>query len=372
MPWANEPVLIFPAAILAFAIPSFLAAWGWRWLALRRGWIDQPDPRRLHVEPTPRGGGIGILLALVLALLLSIVLLPDSLTPYPLILVGLLLTAGGGLLDDLRPLSAVPKLLLQAAGTLPLAWALPLDADMFGFAAGLALSWGLAMGLVNAWNFMDGSNGLVASQGLIVGGAAVAIAVLAPAVSVQPGLVGQPLLLFGLALAGGCLGFLPLNAPRARVFLGDVGSHAIGYAVAVLALFTASADMDLHGVLAEVPNLVLGEIPIPDVLLWLPGSAVVIDTSLTLAGRILRGERFWLGHREHLYQRAIAAGNSHMAVAGAYAAWSLAASVLALALIHQSVVVATSATATVYTAGILLYVWAGRRWPLPDRTEGVG
>jgi UDP-N-acetylmuramyl pentapeptide phosphotransferase/UDP-N-acetylglucosamine-1-phosphate transferase len=355
--------------VVLFALPALVGAWAWRGLALRMGWVDQPDARRLHVQPTPRGGGIGVLLALAMAI-------PPLLgtgSPYGAILLGLLLTAGGGLLDDLRPLRAVPKLLLQAAGTLPLAWAVPLDVDVFGFVVGFILSWGLAMALVNAWNFMDGSDGLVASQGLLVGAAAVAIGLLAPAVSASPGLSGQPLLVLGSALAGGCLGFLPMNVPRARVFLGDVGSHAIGYAVAALALLAASADMDLQGVVAEVPHLGVGDVRIADALLWLPGSAVVIDTSLTLVGRMLRGERFWLGHREHLYQRAIAAGASHLRVAAAYAGWTLAASALALALLDQPATVAATAAAAVYAAGILIYLRVGRRWPRPERrTESEG
>lgn len=350
--------------VLLFALPSFMAAWLWRHAALRLGWLDQPDARRLHVVPTPRGGGIGVLLALAL----SIPPLLGLGAPWGAVLAGLLLTAGGGLLDDLRPLSAVPKLLLQAVGTLPLALAIPLDPDVVGTVPGVLLAWALAMALVNAWNFMDGSDGLVASQGLIVGLAAIAIAWTAPAVAVDAGLRGQPLMVLGAALAGGCLGFLPLNLPRARVFLGDVGSHAIGYVVAVLGLAAASADLDLAGVVGLVPNLVLGDVRIPDALLWLPVSAVVVDTALTLGRRVLRGERFWLGHREHLYQRAIAAGASHPAVAGAYAAWTAAASGLAVALADAAPAVALAATGAVYSAGILIYLRAGQRWPVPSRT----
>ena len=143
--------------------------------------------------------------------------------------------------------------------------------------------------------------------------------------------------------------------------------------VAATALLAASADADLAGVVVEVPDLALGSLPVADVLLWLPGSAVVIDTALTLAGRILRRQRFWLGHREHLYQRAIAAGWSHMAVAGAYAGWTLAASALALALVDASTRTAVAATIAVYAGGTLLHFVAGRRWPRPGQgTETVG
>jgi hypothetical protein len=95
----------------------------------------------------------------------------------------------------------------------------------------------------------------------------------------------------------------------------------------------------------------------------------VIDTGLTLAGRILRRQRFWLGHREHLYQRAIAAGWSHVGIATAYAAWTLAASALAVALVEAEPGTALAAAAGVYGTGILLYLLMGRRWPRPDSTS---
>lgn len=332
--------------VLLFAVPAFVAAWAWRGLALRRGWIDQPDARRLHREPTPRGGGVAILLALTMAM--SSLL--DLHGMYGAILAGLLLTAGAGLVDDLRPLSAPVKLGLQIAGTLPLAWATlpPTGAD--GSLAGFAAAWVLALALVNAWNFVDGSNGLAGTQGALVGLAAIALAIVVPAPAVgAPRFGDMPLLVLGAALAGGCLGFLPMNLPRARVFLGDVGSHAIGYMVAALGLLALRQDR------------------IPGLLLWLPVSAVVLDTGLTLADRLRRGEKVWLGHREHLYQRAIAAGRSHGAVAAAYAAWTLAASLLALALVRQPSGAVLTAVFAVYAGGILLYVSAGRRWPLPAR-----
>lgn len=341
-------MLSFAAVLIVlFALPALVGAWVWRGLALRRGWIDQPDARRLHREPTPRGGGIGI----VLSLAMGMSALLDLHGAYGAILAGLLLTAGGGLLDDLRPLRALPKLLLQAAGTLPLAWATAAPTAPAGSPAGFVAAWALAMALVNAWNFMDGSNGLVAIQGALTGMAAIGIGILLPAADAaeQPLFGEVPLLVLGTALAGGCLGFLPLNLPRARVFLGDVGSHAIGYVVAALALLAFAR----HGV--------------PGALLWLPASAVVIDTSLTLLARLRRGEKFWLGHREHLYQRAIAAGATHTAVAVGYGAWTLAASLLALALIDEPASVTVPAAAAVYAAGILLYVWVGRRWPRPMR-----
>ncbi len=348
--------------VFLFALPALVAAWAWRGLALRLGWVDQPDGRRLHVEPTPRGGGIGIVLSVAMA----ITALLGTEGPRGLILAGLALTAGAGLIDDVRPLTPLPKLLMQIAGTLPLALALPAGADVVGPVAAVLISWAVALVLVNVWNFMDGSNGLVASQGLIVGVAAAALAVMMSSPGRPDGLSDQPLLVLGTALAGGCLGFLPMNAPRARVFLGDVGSYGIGYVVACLALLAAATPAP-HAEAAAPGTLQAGD-RLAASLILLPGSAVLIDSGLTLVRRVLRGERFWQGHREHLYQRAIAAGWTHMGIAGAYAGWTLAASGLMLALADAEAGLAAAATAAVYATGILIYLWAGRGWPRPDST----
>ena len=315
--------LAWPALLAVATAASFVAAAAWRALALRRHWLDQPDARRLHTVPTPRGGGIGI----ALVLLAMAPFLPQG----AWFAGGLGLVAGAGLVDDLRPLRALPKFLLQLAGTGLLAWAWPAWPQVLGPVAGAALAWFGALALVNLWNFMDGSNGLAASQG------ALAAAVLAALAG------GGPALALGVALAGACLGFLPLNLPRARLFLGDVGSHAIGYGLAALLLATIAQGVS--------PWLAV-----------IPLSAFVVDSTLTLLSRLRRRRAVWRAHREHLYQRAIAHGASHVAVCAAYAAWTLAVSALCLYLAPRPAFGAV-ALVVVSTVAVGLHTGFGRRWP---------
>lgn len=293
MPWSEAA----PAAVGALAVAA--VAWaGARWAIVHahaRGLLDLPDARRSHAVPTPRGGGIGIALGLFGALLLQAVRAPDAL-PWGLLAAGLALVALAGGWDDHRPLPAWPRLLVHAAAALLLAFAL----HRLGGGLLLAvLAAGLALGLVNAWNFMDGIDGLAASQALLCG---LAYALLAPAAAGAG----------GLALAAACAGFLPWNLPRARVFLGDVGSGSLGYAVALLIGLAALALPP-----AQWPWLLL------------PPLAMLADSGLTLADRIRRGERWWQPHVQHAYQ-CWSRRRGHLAVTLAYAGWTALAGAVML------------------------------------------
>ncbi|PRH83136.1 lipopolysaccharide biosynthesis protein [Arenimonas caeni] len=314
---------------LASMVASFVLAASWRVFALRRGHVDQPDARRLHVQPTPRGGGIGIALVLL------------ALAPWlgegaAAFAGGLVLCAGAGLVDDLRPLPPLAKLLLQAAGALCLASAWPLLPGLWGVGPGIALGALLVLAMVNLWNFMDGANGLAASQALV---AAPVLALLGP----TPAAV-----LLAAVLAAASLGFLPLNFPRARLFLGDVGSHALGYGLAALALLAAPAAGEGAW------------------LLLLPASAMLLDASLTLLSRLRRRQVLWQAHREHLYQRAVAAGWSHAGVCGLYLGWALAASLLALSTAGRPAPWPWLLTLLALVVGIILHLLLSRRWPRPQ------
>ena len=311
---------------------GFGLALAWRRWALRRGVLDAPDERRLHATPTPRGGGIGIALVLL------------AVSPWlgqggGWFAAGLVLCAGAGLVDDLRPLPPLAKGLLQAAGAACLAVAFPLLPGVWGEPLGHVLAWGVVLVLVNFWNFMDGSNGMAASQALF---AALGLAALVPA--------SGPVAWLAVALAAACLGFLPLNFPRARLFLGDVGSHALGYGIAALALMAT-------GAVGEAPWLVL-----------LPVSAIVLDAGLTLLSRARRRQVLWRAHREHLYQRAVAHGWSHAGICGLYAAWTLSALALAAWLLRQPPPWAAAGSGMVLGFGIIAYSLLGRAWPRPAAT----
>jgi UDP-N-acetylmuramyl pentapeptide phosphotransferase/UDP-N-acetylglucosamine-1-phosphate transferase len=324
--WSVSPWLFATLGLLA----SLALAGAWRVHAVRRQWLDLPGERRLHDVPVPRGGGVAIAVVLLAAT-------PGLGEGGALVALGLLVTTGVGLIDDVRPLPALPKLGLQAVGALPLALAWPLAPEALGMFAAIALAWAMVLVLVNFWNFIDGSNGMAAGQALLVGAAAMIITGAA-----------TPAGWLGLAMAAGCLGFLPFNVPVARLFLGDAGSFALGYGVAALLLMAQA----------------VGEAP-AWYLLLLP-SAVMADAGLTLLGRLRRREKVWLAHRQHLYQRAVLYGWSHSRIGLCYAAWTALAAVAAWASAGASTMIQCTVLALAGLLAVLVYAWAGRHFSPPQ------
>jgi UDP-N-acetylmuramyl pentapeptide phosphotransferase/UDP-N-acetylglucosamine-1-phosphate transferase len=318
------------AAAVAAVSAMFTAAW----IGVARRWQvqDLPGQRRLHSTPTPRGGGIAIALAWLPVLFACT---RSAGAPAGAAWFGWLVLAFAalGLADDLGArLGAAGKLLLQGLLAFGLVRALCVGASPSPWLLLGATFAGTA--LVNAWNFMDGSNGMVALQ----------TAVISVALGLWPG--QAPVVAYAsFALAAACLGFLPFNLPRARVFLGDVGSHVLGAAVFLLLGWSLQA-----GCLSWLQALLLC-------------TPFLLDCGLTLARRILRGRRFWQAHREHLFQYAVRKGHSHARVALAYA---LATALLALLAAQlpgnrpgQGAVLILCA---IWLAGAVLYVGLRRRW----------
>jgi UDP-GlcNAc:undecaprenyl-phosphate/decaprenyl-phosphate GlcNAc-1-phosphate transferase len=246
--------------------------------------LDVPGNRSSHSVPTPRGGGLPIAVGLVAAVLIA----PGAGGARPALAVTVVVFGLLGLLDDLRSLPVHSRLVLQTAGAAVVAWVLvsSLSLPPFFLAAAAAAVAVWLVGFVNAFNFMDGVNGISGAHALIGG---VAYACLAGWRRDGFGVAA------GLALAAGACAFLPWNAVRARVFLGDVGSYAIGGALAVLA-----ARLVLLGVPADA---VAG-----------PVALYLADVAWTLQRRIRRGERWLEAHRTHVYQRWCDAGWSHAEV----------------------------------------------------------
>jgi len=193
-----------------------------------------------------------------------------------------------GLVEDLRGMTAIRRLILQCAGSAGIAALLvaPLRLSLIALAAATVVTALWVMGFVNAFNFMDGVNGISASHALIAG---VAYACL--------GEWRQDsfLVATGLAVAAGSLAFLPWNAGRAHVFLGDVGSYALGAAIAVLAVGSVIRGLPLEAALG-------------------PLALYLTDTAWTLQRRIRSGDRWLEPHRTHTYQRWCDVGWSHQEV----------------------------------------------------------
>lgn len=333
MPWSDPPLLAVTGVIAAV-----LSALGTAWAlghARRHGLIDVPGDRRSHRLETPRGGGIGIVLVCLACLV--VMALHDGGNPrWWLVAAGLTMIAGIGWLDDHRSLAPWPRLVVHAIAALLLALSLH-----FGGAGSLACTAGfmLALGLVNTWNFMDGINGLAASQAMLCG-VAFALMPAFPAPSLA------------IALAGACLGFLPFNFPRARLFLGDVGSTSLGYLVATLVSMGFSV----------IPAL---DWP----LLLLPPLAMLVDSILTLLWRMHRRHRWWEAHTEHAFQRW-SRRRGQATVTLAYGLWTIIVIGVMLSLRGSSGSTGFFAFLSCVTATMIGWWWLHRQYA--SQTEGLG
>jgi UDP-N-acetylmuramyl pentapeptide phosphotransferase/UDP-N-acetylglucosamine-1-phosphate transferase len=326
------------AGAFAAAVASALATLAWIALAKRWQVQDAPGQRRLHAQPTPRGGGVGIGIGWSLATLLACAWLAAPTAPVFFLwpVCGAFMACG--LLDDFVSLPATGKLALQVLVAVAVLTPF-LPREVSGNWIALGAVWLGLLYFVNAWNFMDGSNGMIAIQSLV----------LALAVGTWPG--QEPgLALASLALAGACLGFLPLNFPRAKVFLGDAGSLLLGSALYLLLLASCR-----EGVMSPVQALLLATV-------------VLADTALTLSRRILKGKAFWRAHREHLFQYAVRRGHSHARVALAYGAASVLAWLLALSLRGpHSTIVTAAVPLLAWGIAIAIYLSLRRRWLMRNR-----
>lgn len=254
------------------ALHFFIAAagtWLARGYALRQQLMDAPGERRSHSVATPRGGGIAIVFSLLLATAWLGWLAPQDRLLLASFAGGLLLVAGVGWWDDHRPLSPWWRLLVHALAATLLAGA---TWTATGAWLPTVTAWLAVMALVNIWNFMDGIDGIATTQAALC-----ALAFLFVLHGPWAWLAG--------ALFAACLGFLPFNFPRARIFLGDVGSGALGFALAGLLTVAYSSAK-------------------PSWWLILPMLPFLVDAGFTLLSRILRGERWWTPHVGHVYQRA--------------------------------------------------------------------
>ena len=307
----------------------------------RHGVMDRPNERSSHVGAVPRGGGIavvGVLLATWLALWLWETC-QECGSLFWIALAGALGLAAVSWLDDVRGgFSVVARLIAQIAAVGAGIASLPGDGLVFqGTIPALAdhaLAAAAWLWFVNLFNFMDGIDGISGVEGASLGLGAFLLALLG-AVPAQLG----PL---ALALAGVSLAFLLWNWNPARIFLGDVGSVPLGYLAGWLLLALAAAGAWQAALLLPAYYLA--------------------DATLTLSRRLLRGRRIWQAHREHFYQRVVAAGWSHGRTAALIAGHNLLLVGLAVASQRSTAAAgAALATGALLVAALLWYLHAAAR-----------
>lgn len=294
------------SAIVVSAAVSFLLTAGFVKLARSKGVYARPGVRQSHSGMTPTGAGLGIVLAL--CLMTWVISLTAWLDPSwsRWIMPGALLLSVIGWQDDRRPVSPMLRFVVQLAvsfGLLALLRATGLEWSWLSLlVGGIMLAW-----TMNMYNFMDGSDGMAGFEG-VFGGTVISVYAL---ISGQEGLA-----MAAAILAACCVGFLPWNFPRPRIFMGDAGSVPLGFALGgLLVLALRDSVMTL-----PVALLVL--------------SVFLVDSSLTLLGRVIRGERWYTPHKLHVYQRLIAHGWPHSRVLLLYQAINIVVVVPALALAH--------------------------------------
>lgn len=300
------PILLYPAIWICGLAGSALSCRWWIRFCLKKGLVDDPGHRKIHTIQTPLAGGLAVLTGITLPLLFALVLLfsgwlPDSVSTHLLYgfkvrsLQLFTLVACGigmlvlGLIDDAHELKAAPKFIGQCLLAFCVAASgirITLFVDNLFFSYAVTLLWILTM--TNAMNFMDNMNGLCGGLGALAAfffGCAAAMR-------------GHYLVSSIAFLCSGAMsGFLPFNYPQARAFLGDSGSHLIGFLLATLAIlphFYSEPTPDLYEVFD--PLLILA-IPLVD-LVWV----VVI--------RLGKGQPFYVGDTNHLSHRLVARGFS--------------------------------------------------------------
>lgn len=253
---------------------------------LRHLAMDLPNRRSSHAVPTPRGGGVAVALAIGFGMwAASLGYQPVAWAPVT----ALFAFAALGFVEDVRGVGVATRLGTQVVLGGGLALWLLLDGTALR-GVGLALAVTLAAlwvaGFTNAFNFMDGINGISGMNAVVASGWFCYLGLRwdLPEVTVV-----------AVAVAGAAAGFLPWNIPYARIFLGDAGSYVLGASLAGLGLMALIGGAPLNAVVA-------------------PFVIYLADTAWTLARR-LAGRRTWReAHREHVYQRLVDGGASHVQV----------------------------------------------------------
>ncbi len=335
------------AAAVSFVF-SYLMTPSVKHFAEKVGAIDVPkDERRIHTHPIPRMGGLAIFIGFVASCLVFC----EPSTQLMGVLVGAVIIAVMGAVDDIVALNAWVKLAVQIVAAVVVIRCgvvfdaisnpnfLSADTTIYisdGLAVFLTVLW--IVGCTNAVNLIDGLDGLavgvsaISSLTMLV----VALFVAEPAVSVVLA-----------ALTGACIGFMPYNLNPAKIFMGDVGSQLLGF---VLATVSIMGMFKFHTIITFLVPVMAMAVPLA-------------DTVFAFARRILRGQSPFHADKGHFHHRLLALGLSQKQVAAVLYAISAVMGLLAVLLAGNSLIVRTICLVLMFIISLAVWLFVFRRLP---------
>lgn len=325
------------SGLLLFAgvfLLAFVGVAAFRKWSLKVGLLDAPNERSSHSTPTPRGGGVVIVILCLVFYSAIAYFYPESFSLGYLF--GAVIVAAVSWIDDVYSLSFLWRLAAHAAAAVGLIFSTGLET--FGVIGSIiAFFW--IVSLINAYNFMDGIDGIAALQAVIAAAGWFAI-----------GYIFQLPAIYYLSsvIAASSLGFLIHNWQPAKVFLGDVGSAFLGFTFAAMPLLSVKQ--------AEKPSdfIVISAI----LFLWF----FIFDSLVTFFKRLFARQNVFSAHREHIYQRLVQSGMSHGQVTTVYGILTFALSVstvLSVGFFREKVLVTLAAVSLL--TSILIFVFFFRR-----------
>lgn len=290
--------MLEPIVAVAIFACSFALTWGLRIYALKNNVIDVPNQRSSHSVPTPRGGGVAIVISFLIGIVVFSALGFVPVSQMLSLFIAGVVTAVVGFLDDHGHIAARWRLLmhfLAAASGLYFLGQFPVI-DLFGYP--LSAGWlGMIFGLVylawmlNLYNFMDGINGLASMEAIMFA----LLSGLLIMFSVPDGMETSQFAIMAL-LGCAALGFIFWNFPTAKIFMGDAGSGFLGITIGLIVLHVALLDSKLF--LAEICLL----------------GVFIVDATVTLLRRLIGGKKVYEAHASHTYQILARKFGSHKPV----------------------------------------------------------
>lgn len=282
-------ILLF-SAVISYGISAWLIKY-----AATLQLIDIPNHRSSHILPTPRGGGAGIVIGFSIVMFAIWFWQAEPLRIWSMILLGWIVAAIG-FYDDIISCSALTRLVFHAFSIMLLLLCMGYRIEYAPSLFSLHIPWLwfgvlfiIGVWLINLYNFMDGIDGLAALEAIYVLAAAAITLLLQKhqTSSILPSMI---------ALLGGCMGFLSWNRPKAKIFMGDVGSGFLGFMLAAMAFYT----------------IIYQQLSVINWLIWL--TVFWVDATYTLCVRILTRQRWMSAHRSHVYQILARRWESHLRV----------------------------------------------------------